>query len=120
MPAAGDSIDATTLDRLQKMVGGKVLREITELFFEHTPGRVAAVRAARDADDLPGAAQALHNLKSSAGMLGAKRLQQLAERMEQLARSGGDDESPWPLVEQLEREYEQAAAALRRVGEDAP
>ncbi len=106
------AIHRPTLDRLTRMVGAETLAQITGLFFEHAPRRIATVRECRESGDTAGAAEALHALKSSAGMLGAQALQELAERMERHARAG-EGASLWPLVDSLEREFEQAAAGLR-------
>ena len=83
--------DEHALPRLERMVGAKVLGEVLDLYFENAPKRIEAVRAGMRSEDLGAAALALHDLKSSAGMLGASGLQQLAEEMERLARQNDAD-----------------------------
>ena len=75
--------DERVIARLECMIGSKVVREIIDLFFETTPGRVEDVRSG----DTELVARALHSLKSSAGMIGGTELQGLAQDLEQLARS---------------------------------
>jgi HPt (histidine-containing phosphotransfer) domain-containing protein len=84
--------DEHALPRLERMVGVQVLGEVLDLYFDHAPKRVAAVRAGLRSKDLEAAALALHDLKSSAGMLGLTGLQQLAEEMERLARQNDAEE----------------------------
>jgi HPt (histidine-containing phosphotransfer) domain-containing protein len=83
--------DEHALPRLERMVGVKVLGEVLDLYFENAPKRIAAVRNGLRSEDLGAAALALHDLKSSAGMLGASGLQRLAEEMERLARQNDAD-----------------------------
>jgi HPt (histidine-containing phosphotransfer) domain-containing protein len=49
---------------------------------------VAEAQRAFAAGDLPALAKAVHPLKSSAGNVGAVRLQELARRLEELAKQG--------------------------------
>jgi HPt (histidine-containing phosphotransfer) domain-containing protein len=88
---ANSWFDENALPRLERMVGVKVLGEVLDLYFENAPKRVAAIRTGLRSEDLEAAALALHDLKSSAGMLGASGLQQLAEEMERLARQNDAD-----------------------------
>lgn len=80
------SFDEEALPRLERMVGPKVLGEVLDLYLESAPNRVRAVREGLQSNDLSIAAHALHDLKSSAGMIGAAGVQRLAEEMELLAR----------------------------------
>jgi len=81
-------IDSETLDRLEKDVGPQVVGRIIDLFLERGSDLLQALRSAVESDDLPAAAEALHSIKSSAGMLGARELSEVAERAERLARRG--------------------------------
>ena len=80
--------DERALPRLERMVGAKVLGEVLDLYLENTPLRLRAVRDGLDAEDQENTARALHDLKSSAGMIGASTVQQLAETMERAAWRG--------------------------------
>jgi HPt (histidine-containing phosphotransfer) domain-containing protein len=105
-------IDADALPRLAQMVGDDVLREVLDLYFDHVPHRLAALRDGLGAGELDGAARALHDLKSSAGMVGASGVSRLADEMERLAR-GGDREAVRERVERLESAVEAAGQVLR-------
>jgi len=104
--------DEHALPRLERMVGVQVLGEVLDLYFENAPKRVAAVRAGLGSEDLEAAALALHDLKSSAGMLGVSGLQQLAEEMERLARQN-DADGLRARVEPLEAAVARADSLLR-------
>lgn len=100
--------DEHALPRLERMVGVQVLGEVLDLYFDHAPKRVAAVRAGLRSKGLEAAALALHDLKSSAGMLGLTGLQQLAEEMERLARRND--------AEGLRARFAPLEAAVARAG----
>jgi len=80
--------DENALPRLERMVGDKVLGEVLDLYFECMPQRITALRDGLRLGDLDAAARALHDMKSSAGMVGACGVQGLAHEMERLAREG--------------------------------
>jgi len=93
-----DWIDAEVIDRLEQMVGADVVLEIIDLFLEHAPRRLSIARDAGASGDLEAVAGELHSLKSSAGSIGAFRLQQLAEETEKLAVDGRRE----PVCERLD------------------
>jgi len=97
----GEEFDAGALPQLERMVGGVVLREVLGLYLENVPKRVEAMRAGLRSGDHEAVARALHDLKSSAGMVGASGVMRLAETMERLARADELDTLPERL-EQLE------------------
>ncbi len=100
-------LDETVLEQLERMVGLDVFDEIVELFLKNAPKRVDAARAGLKSNQLRDVFHAMHSLKSSAAMLGAMRLTQIAERIERLAT----DESAEPLGRQID----DLAAELARV-----
>jgi HPt (histidine-containing phosphotransfer) domain-containing protein len=95
--------DASALDRLRRFGGGKLLGEMIALFLVAAPERVGVARTGHERGDAPAVELALHSLKSSAGQLGAMRLQQLSERGERLAKVGMLDGMPI-LMQEMEQE----------------
>ncbi len=81
--AAG--FDKTVLARLSETVGADVMQEIIDLFLEHTPQRIEAAREGLRSGTLDEVARAMHSLKSSAAMIGASRVEEIARRMEETA-----------------------------------
>ena len=80
--------DFAALERLRRFGGGKLLREMIDLFLAAAPERIAAARLAMESHDTQGAELALHSLKSSSAQLGAMRMQRLSEHGERLAHNG--------------------------------
>ncbi len=87
--AAG--VDEAVLTRLSKSVGADVMQEIIDLFREHTPQRIEAAREGLRSGMLDDVARAMHTLKSSAAMIGASRVEEIARRMEETATQQGAD-----------------------------
>lgn len=107
-------VDMAALERLTRLGGAKLLRDMTELFLTHGRERLDALLAAASAGDAPGVERAAHSLKSSAGNLGARQLQHTAESLEAIAFNGMLDHE---LVKRLAAEYEASADVLRAAGE---
>ncbi len=87
--AAG--FDETVLTRLSETVGADVMQEIIDLFREHTPQRIEAAREGLRSGMLDDVARAMHTLKSSAAMIGASRVEEIARRVEETATQQGAD-----------------------------
>ena len=107
-----DGFDANALPRLERMVGSDVVDEVLSLYRSSAPKRIEAVRAGLSANDHDTVARALHDLKSSAGMVGAEDVMHLAEEMERLARAEKLEMLPQRL-ERLEKALRRADALLR-------
>ena len=105
--------DENALLRLQRTVGDKVLGEVLDLYFDCMPKRVAALRDGMREGDLDAAARALHDMKSSAGMVGACGVQGLAQEMERLARAG-DAPAVEARLDRLETALADADGAVRQ------
>lgn len=104
-------LNDSAIDRLTRIGGDDLVRQMIELFLEHGPGRMAALIDGYEAGDAARVERAAHTLKSTAGNLGAGRLQATAETVEALAAEGSIDGE---LVARLQREYEESVAALRQ------
>ncbi|MDQ2766868.1 MAG: Hpt domain-containing protein [Gemmatimonadota bacterium] len=74
--------DLDALKRLERF-GGLTLRvELTTLFLQEAPSRVATARAGVAAGNADAIRAMAHMLKSSAGQMGAVRVQYLCEQLE--------------------------------------
>jgi HPt (histidine-containing phosphotransfer) domain-containing protein len=104
-------LDRGALDRLIRIGGQEFLVEMIDLFLEHAPERLDAARSALDQGDFPAVYRAAHSLKSTAGNLGARNVQGVAERIETSARAE-DAASIGPLLEELARHYRDARVEL--------
>ena len=97
-------LDPAALERLNKLGGAAFVGKMIELFVDYAGGKVVAARQAQVAGNLAGVADAVHPIKSSAGNVGAHRVQELALRIEQLAKQG-QGEGLGALVGELEQAF---------------
>lgn len=108
-------LDGVALDRLRSIGGGDLVRRMIELYLDGGPGRIRNVTEGAAAGDISAVERAAHSIKSSAGNLGAIRLQRTAEALEAAAAAGAIDAR---LVERIAQDFEASAAALRDVLEE--
>lgn len=90
------------------------LREITTIFLEDTPVRLAELEQSLVNGDVATFARAAHSIKGSSANLGAMALRAAAEKLEHEARARGIAGLA-PLVQQVKREFATAASALNEV-----
>jgi HPt (histidine-containing phosphotransfer) domain-containing protein len=106
--------DEAALEKLRQLGGDKFVHRMIDMFFDYAPKRLAAARAGEQADDLVAIAKGVHPLKSSAGQLGARRVQELAAQIEKLATAQEAAALP-PLIEELEAALAQIKPRLEQV-----
>ena len=82
------NLDPAALERLQRLGDSAFVCKMIDLFLDYAGKKIAEARRAQAAADLPGVQKAVHPIKSSAGNVGACRIQELALRLEDLARDG--------------------------------
>ena len=86
-----NTLDPAALERLRKLGGDKFAGQMIDLFLSYGGKKVAEARAAREAGNLAGVAEAAHALKSSAGNVGAEQVRKLAAQAEQSAKNAQSD-----------------------------
>lgn len=114
----GGTLAPQVVAELREVGGETLVRELMAVFAERTPERLRSAEQSLAAGDLEGFAAAIHSLRSASGTIGARRLADLAGRLERAAR-GGDDDLAVGLTS-LRREAAralQAASKLARVTE---
>ena len=104
-PPVEERLSLDVLAELRLVGGDELVRELMAVFAERTPERLRSAERSLAAGDLEGTAAALHSLRSASGTVGARRLADLAGRLERSARGHGDDDLPSGL-ERLRREVE--------------
>jgi HPt (histidine-containing phosphotransfer) domain-containing protein len=102
------NLDPVALQRLQRLGGDAFACKMIDLFLEYAAKRTAEARAAHDAGNFVAVEKAVHPLKSSAGNVGASRIQELAARIEALAEQG-----PSEALAAALGELEQAFVAIK-------
>ena len=105
-------IDPAALERLHKMGGEKLVGQIIGIFLENAPKRLQAARSGEETGDFKAIEQAVHSLRSSAGNLGADRIQELAGIIEELAEKEQGESIPG-LLDELEAAFVQVKARLQ-------
>jgi CheY-like chemotaxis protein len=79
------NLDPAALQRLRRLGGEAFEGQMIDVFLQYAGAKVVEVRAAHASGNLDELAKAAHPLKSSAGNVGASRVQDLATRIEMLA-----------------------------------
>jgi HPt (histidine-containing phosphotransfer) domain-containing protein len=104
-------LERAALERLHRIGGAKLLRQMVDLYLANGPERVRSLVEGMETGDLERAERAAHTLKSSAGNVGAARLQRSAETVEAMVAAGTLDAA---LVRRVVQDYEDSVAALQR------
>ena len=110
-------LDEAALERLRRIGGADLVRRMIELYLSNAEERIGMLTKGSAEGDVGLVELAAHTIKSSAGNVGAVRLQHTANALEAIAASGASDEE---LVARLVREYRESTAALRKALEEQP
>ena len=104
-------VDQNQMDRLTEWGGKDLQRKMVELFLTHAKERLDQIREGVSGGNAEMAETGAHTLKSSAGNVGAQRVQRLAQDAEGLAEAGQLEELK-DLLPSLEEEFQAACGAL--------
>lgn len=102
------NLDPAALQRLQRLGGDAFVCRMIDLFLDYAGKQITGARAALTAENFAAVGKAAHPLKSSAGNVGAGRVQALAARLEALSEQGPSESLAGALSE-----LEQAFAAIK-------
>lgn len=108
-------VNPAAVDRLRRLGGANLVRQMLELYLGQGADRMDSLVEGAAAGDADRVERSAHTMKSSAGNVGALRLQQTAEAVEAAAGAGVVDHV---MVERLVREYHESAILLRGVLEE--
>ncbi|MBW3551960.1 MAG: Hpt domain-containing protein [Gemmatimonadetes bacterium] len=106
-----DVLEGAALERLLRIGGQDFLLEMIDLFLQHAPERIRAATAAAARGDDQALYRAAHSLKSTAANLGARALQQIAERVEGRAAAQDTAGIP-PLLDEMAARYDEVRQRL--------
>ncbi len=109
-------VDPAAIDRLREWGGDALPKKMIDIFLTHTPERMEQIRTGIGTGDARKAETGAHSMKSSAGNVGAVRLQRLAEEAEGLAEEGRMAELA-ELLPRVEEAFETACGELRNLME---
>ncbi len=108
---AWQDLDEAVVERLRQIGGDKFVGDIFTLFLDTAPVKIEEAVAGNQRGDLEIVERAVHSLRSSAGNIGAQRLQELCGQIEMLAAEN-TSESLTPLIGQLEESFERVRPRL--------
>ena len=86
-------LDDSQLDGLMKLMPVARLRAIIEGFLAAAQSRLQRIEACAASGDMVGLAREAHDLKGVSGNFGARRLQHLADKLEQVAKASDQQEA---------------------------
>ena len=110
---AQNRLDPAALARLLRIGGATLAREMINLLLDYAPQRLSQALAAQRVGDLVGIAKAVHPLRSGGAHVGAFHLQDLAGRIEILAKQEAAAQIP-PLLSELEVAWAQTKVQLEK------
>lgn len=107
-------VDSAQMARLNEWGGPDLQKKMIDLFLTHAQERLDQIREGIATGDSTKAETGAHTLKSSAGNVGAQRVQALAMDAEALAEAGNmaDVEA---ILPQLQKEFDAACGALKSI-----
>lgn len=106
-----DEINLESIKILEKMGGITLIRRMIDSFNTSVPIKIQEVYLSIQHSDLVNIERVTHSIKSSAGILGAIRLQRLSEEMELKAESNKPEDYQI-LVQELEDSYNKVKTNL--------
>jgi HPt (histidine-containing phosphotransfer) domain-containing protein len=107
-------IDRAAIQRLEDWGGEALFRKMIESFLSHAPERLEEIRDGVARHDARRAELGAHSLRSSAGNLGASRLQVLCEGAETMAEAG-EFSALEGLLPELDQVFSDAREELERI-----
>ena len=114
----GNQLDPAAVERLKRLGGAEFVIKMIELFGGFGAEKVAAARQALSTGNLTAVADAVHPIKSSAGNVGARQVQELSRQIEDKARQSDSDGLPEMVtaLEQAFAAHPDASAATDEAG----
>ena len=79
-------LDQTTVERIHRLGGNKLLAELWEVYTTHTPERMAKLAGGIESGDYDRAERAAHSIRSASVSLGAVAVADLAGELESAAQ----------------------------------
>lgn len=100
-----NDLDPAAIERLHRLGGDPFVARMIALFLNYGAEKLAEARKAQQAGEMGAVERAVHPIKSSAGNVGAMRMQQLATETEQCAKQK-QAESVATLLDELEAAFQ--------------
>jgi HPt (histidine-containing phosphotransfer) domain-containing protein len=111
---SGPCVDASALSKLREIGDAEFVVEMIDALLSFAPRVMSEARAGLGSGNYEPVARMGHSLKSSARILGADTMRNIASQIERHAREGHADLLPG-LLDQMDSAYTQTKAYLIRV-----
>ena len=111
-------IDSEAIERLRKLGGDKFVIELIDTFLQHASQKMGEALTGEREGNLETIERSVHSMKSSAGNLGAQKMQDFAAQIEELAEKGQAEPIP-SLMRELENAFERVKPILEKYKEGA-
>lgn len=111
-------IDNEAIERLRKLGGNKFVIELIDTFLQHVSQKMEEALTGEREGNPETIERAVHSIKSSAGNLGAQRLQDLAAQIEELAEDR-QSKPIHPLMRELEKAFGRVKPLLEEIKKGA-
>ena len=105
-------LDVAQLNDIASILPPEKLRDFVSMYLDYIEGQLVGIAAFAVAGDLDGLCHEAHKVVGTAGNAGAKRVSELARRIERASKNG-DAETAARLVGELEGAATTASLALR-------
>lgn len=123
---AESTIDTGAIERLRRIGGTALAKQMIDVYLAHAPQRVEAIVRGGEVGDVRALRRGAHSLKSTSANVGATAVQRLAAELELLAAAAEDGESAGNASSQqltsgaaeVERAFAAARAELQRIREE--
>jgi CheY-like chemotaxis protein/HPt (histidine-containing phosphotransfer) domain-containing protein len=104
-------VDRQVLEQLRTLFEGEI-GEVLDTYLRDTPLQLDRMTEALAAADNAGIARAAHSLKASSHSVGAKRVSELASRLDRHARAGGSNNESRMMIAELRAAHATAEPVL--------
>jgi CheY-like chemotaxis protein len=108
---AEEPLDHSVIESLRELGDPDLLAELVELFVDEAPLRLAALREGVESEDAGDIERVARTLKGSCGNMGARRMAEICEELQELGKSGYLARAP-ELLGRLEAEFRRVRPAL--------
>jgi HPt (histidine-containing phosphotransfer) domain-containing protein len=106
-----EPLDPDVLAGLRELGDAELLVELVELFVDDAQSRLPTLQDAFEKGDAETVERTAHTLKGSSGNMGALRMAEACENLQEIGRSR-DLSGALELIEQLEAEFDRVRKAL--------
>ncbi len=111
---AQEGIDQVALKKLMQVGGNALLTRVVGMFLDKTPSNLTLLDGYVSGADHYNVERTAHTIKGSAGMLGARRIQEAAKHLEHAGSASEVEQYP-SLLQNLKSEFDEARGFFEKL-----